>query len=87
MHRGRQHRRRRRLVGVGLEMHAEFVQNVLGIGQHVHQMADRRALIAADIADAVFQQRLGDGEDALAGEGLPLASRRSSTSALKDVQP
>ena len=54
----------------GLEMHAEFAQNVLGVGQHVHQMADRRALVAADIADAALQQRLGDGEDAFAGEFL-----------------
>ena len=33
-------------------------------------MADRRALIAADIADAGFQQRLGQRQDAFAGEGL-----------------
>ena len=51
-------------------MHAELAQNVLRVGQHVHQMADRRALIAADIADAALQQRLGDGEDAFAGKFL-----------------
>src|SRR5262249_56764467 len=33
----------------------------------------RRALIAADIAHAGLQQRLGHGEDALAVEGLALA--------------
>ena len=59
-----------RLRGARLEMHAELAQNVLGVGQHVHQMADRRALVAADIADAALQQRLGDGENALAGEFL-----------------
>ena len=54
-------------------MHAELVQNVLRIGEHVHQMRDRRALIAADIADAAFEQRLGDRQDALAAEFLPRA--------------
>ena len=43
-------------------------ENVLGVGEHVHEMADRRALVAADIADAAFQQRLGDGENPLAGK-------------------
>ena len=33
-------------------------------------MGDRGTLIAADIAHARLQQRLGDGEDALAAEGL-----------------
>ncbi len=39
-----------------------------GVGQHVHQVGNRRALVAGDIADAVFQQRLGDRQDALAAE-------------------
>jgi hypothetical protein len=43
-------------------------QDRLGIGQHVHQVRDRRALVAGDVADAAFEQRLGDGEDALATE-------------------
>ena len=51
-------------------MHAEFAQNTLSVREHVHQMADRRALIAADITDAALQQRLGDGEDALASKLL-----------------
>ena len=42
----------------------------LGIGENVHQVADRCTLIAADIAHAGFQKRLGDGKDAFAGEGL-----------------
>ena len=56
-----------------LEMHAEFAQNVLRVGQHVHEMADRRALVAADITDAALQQRLGDGQNAFAGEFLAVA--------------
>jgi len=36
-------------------------------------MRDRRALIAADIGDAGLQQRLGDGEDAFAAEGVAVA--------------
>jgi hypothetical protein len=36
-------------------------------------MRDRRALIAADIADTGFQKGLGDGENALAGEGFAFA--------------
>ena len=47
-------------------MHIEVGQDALGIRQHVHQMRDRRALIATDITDAGLQQRLGDREDALA---------------------
>jgi hypothetical protein len=83
MHRSRQHRRGGGFVRVGLEPDAKLGHQILGIGQNVHQVADRRALIAADIAHAGFQQRLGDGKDALAGEGLPGPSFRSSTSALK----
>ena len=54
-------------------MHAQFAQNVLRVGQHVHQMADRRALVSGDIADAVFQQCLGDRQNAFAPEGLAFA--------------
>ena len=57
----------------GFEVHAELAENVLRIGQHVHQMRDRRALIAADIADAGLQQRLGDGQNAFAAENVPVA--------------
>ncbi len=73
MHRGRQHRGRRGLGGRGFEVHAELVEHVLGVGQHVHQMRDGRALVAADIGHAGLQQRLGDREDALAAEDLALA--------------
>ena len=44
-----------------------------GIDQHVEQMRHRRALIAADIAHARLQQRLGDGEDALAAKVVAVA--------------
>ena len=49
-------------------MDAELGHDVLGVDQHVEQVRHRRALIAADIAHARLQQRLGDGEDALAVE-------------------
>ena len=45
----------------------------LRVGQHVHQVRDRRALVAADIADARLQQRLGDGQDAFAAERVAIA--------------
>ena len=56
-----------------LEMHAELAQNVLRVGKHVHEMTDRRALVAADITDAALEQRLGDGQNAFAGEFLAVA--------------
>ena len=45
------------------------------VRQHVHQMADRRALVSPDIADAALQQRLGrsPAETEIAGElGVPI---------------
>ena len=54
-------------------MHAELGHDVLGVDQHVEQMRDRRALIAADVGHARLQQRLGDGQDAFAVEGLAVA--------------
>ena len=51
-------------------MDAELLQQPLRIRQHIHEMRDRRALVAADVADAGLQQRLGDREDALAAELL-----------------
>ena len=72
-HRGGEHRRGGGLGRRVFEMHAEFVEHVLGVGEHVHQMGNRRALIAADIGDAGLQQRLGDRENALAAEFLAFA--------------
>ena len=71
------------LQGAGFEM-TQLAQNILRVGQDVHQMADRRALVAADIADAALQQGLGDGEDAFAGNSSPAPSRSFSTSLAKD---
>ena len=50
-------------------------EQVFGLDHDVEQMRDRRALIAADIRHAGLQQRLGDGEDAFAAEGLAVAER------------
>ena len=55
------------------KMHAELVEHILGVGEHVHQMRDRRALITADVRDAGLQQRLGDGENALAAKFFAFA--------------
>jgi hypothetical protein len=68
-----QHRRGRGLVGTRLHMHAEFVHVAPGLHQHVHQVRHRRALVAAHIGHARLQQRLGDGQDALAVKGLAVA--------------
>ena len=38
--------------GAVLEMDAEFFENVVGVGEHVHQVRDGRALIAGDIGNA-----------------------------------
>ena len=70
---GTQHRRGAGLGGTGLDVHPKLIQDRAGIIQHVHQMADRRTLITADIGNAGLQQRLGDGENALAFEGITVA--------------
>jgi hypothetical protein len=51
-------------------VHAKLGEQVLGFNHDIQQMRDRRALIAADIAHAGLQQRLGDGEDAFAAKSL-----------------
>src|SRR3712207_8982020 len=48
----------RRLVGAGLEVDAEAGQKILGLDQHVEEVAYRRALVAADVSDARLQERL-----------------------------
>ena len=73
MHRGGKRRRGGGFRSRVLEMHAELVEHVLGVGEHIHQMRNRRALIAADIRYAGLQQRLGDGENAFAAEFLAFA--------------
>ena len=47
-------------------MNAQVVKDVPGIVEHIDQVTDRRALIAADIGHPRLQQRLGDGENPLA---------------------
>ncbi len=50
-------------------MDAEFVEDVLGVGQHVHEVGNRSPLVAADVAHPRLQQRLGHRQDAFAVEG------------------
>lgn len=52
-------------------MHVEFSQQVLSIGEHIHQVRDRSPLVAADITDATLQQRLGNRQNPLAMEFCP----------------
>ncbi len=54
--------------GGRLEMDAEIAHHVLGVGEHVHEMRDRRALIAGDVGHAGLKQGLGDRENALAAK-------------------
>ena len=54
-------------------MDAEIGEQILGVDHDVEQVRNRRALIAADIAHAGLQQRLGDRQDALAVEGIAFA--------------
>ena len=70
---GAQHGRGGGLVGAGLQVDAELGEQVLRLQQHVEQVADRRALVAADIGHTRLQQGLGDGQDALAAEFLAVA--------------
>ena len=71
--RGAEHGRGGGLVGAGLDMHAEIGKQILGIHHDVEQMRHRRALVAAHIAHARLQQRLGDREDAFAAKRLAVA--------------
>jgi hypothetical protein len=45
-------------------------EDVLRVGQHVHQMRDGRALVARHIGNPGFEQGLGDGQNALSTEHL-----------------
>ena len=71
--RGRERRRGGGLAGRILEADAVLGKDVLGVGEHVHQVRDRRALVAGDVRHARLEQRLGDGQDALAAEHLARA--------------
>ena len=54
-------------------MHAEFVEVVARLHHDVQQVRNGRALVAAYIGHPGLQQRLSDGEDALAVESLAFA--------------
>ena len=71
--RSAEHGGRGGLVGAGLDMDAEIGQQILGIDHDVEQMRHRRALVAAHIAHARLQQRLGDRKDAFAAKRLAVA--------------
>ena len=67
----------RRLVGGGVQVDAHGLQErLVGVGQDVEEVRDRRARIPAHVGDAGLQQRLRDGEDPLAPEHLPVAQRQ-----------
>lgn len=85
MDRRGEHRSRGSFGRICLEPNTKFAENLLGIGENVHEVRDRRALIAADIADTIFEKRLGDGKYALTGEVWPAPSFKCSTSALKEM--
>ena len=63
-----QHGGSRGLAGGLFKVHAQFFEDLPGVGKDVDQMADGGTLVAADIGDAGLQQGLGDREDALAME-------------------
>ena len=73
IHRGREHGGGGGLRRARLEVHAQFLEHALSVRQHVHQVRDRRALIAAHIAHAGLKQRLGDRENAFAAKFLACA--------------
>ena len=56
-----------------LEVNAQLAQDVVGVGQHVHQVRDGRALVTGDIGDAGLQQGFGHRQDAFAVEFIALA--------------
>ena len=71
--RGGQSGRRRGLRGTVLEVHAQLLQYVVGVGQHIHQVRDRRPLVARHIRHAGLQQGLGDGKNTFALEFVAIA--------------
>ena len=73
LHRCRQHGGGRRLVRAGFQMNAKLGQDILGLHQHIEQMADRRALISAHIGYARLQKCLGDSQDPLAVKDVAIA--------------
>src|SRR5471030_2163493 len=65
-------------------MDAKFVEQILAFDQHVDQMRDRRALVAADIGNACLEDCLGDREDAFAAKDFALAETQRAHLFLND---
>ena len=77
--RGRQHGRRRRFAGRRFEVDAELVEDVLlGVGEHVENVADGSALIAAHVCDARLQKPLDHRHDVLAVHDITLSVEKGS---------
>ena len=73
MDRSGQHGSCRRFRRIGFIADIKLAKKFLGIGQHVHKMADRGTLVSPNIADAAFQQCLCNGKDTFAGKGVTFA--------------
>ena len=67
-----------RLGRAVFEMNAQLFEDVVGVGEHVHQVRNRRALIAGHVRNAGLQQRLGDRENAFAAKFLAVAEVAAS---------
>ena len=70
---GTEHGCGRGFVGTGFDMHTQLVHEGLGLHHHIEQMRHRRTLVAADVSHARLEQGFGDGQNALAVEGVALA--------------
>ena len=57
-------------AGARLEAHAQFVENIACVREHVHQVRDGGALVAGHIGHAGLEQRFSDRENAFAAEFL-----------------
>ena len=57
-------------------MKPKLLKDVVGIGQDVHQVRNRRALVAGDIRHARLQQGFGDGENAFPTKFIALAKAK-----------
>ena len=71
--RGRQHRSSGCLGRRTLKMHAEFRHVVGSVSQNIHQMGNRRALIAADIGHARLQKGFGDRQNTFAAKFMAVS--------------
>jgi hypothetical protein len=52
-------------------MHRKFLENAVGIGQHIHQVRDRRSLIAGHVGNTGLQEGFRNREDSFTPEFLP----------------